>query len=735
MTSAKGGLVRIVETDQTHAVLLGESEMVRFDLPHLGGTKPRVELGRTSDGWRRVRLTWNLDEAVQQDELSVAFSLAFEPDLWWAPHLAPNDGDCIAQHVFRSPALIAARDRTVVAVIPELEICAADENAPWFMDVDAPKRQWRLGLSRSEIAGHVWFRKAPGMTLGPGTVELGFFITAYTDEEQPLNPWRKVSRFLWERYARPLVENGQPSVVPMDRYVEHTYRWAFDTWGDAVWQEFDLDGRRFGAPAFIVNVTQSPNYPGEPELREFLSIWNQAWFSSLRSASGLMRYTQRTDNDDLKQKALLAKELALAAPMTDGLFPSVYRTEMTEVEIAGQKHRRSKGWETGYWTNSNRCPRERGITDAWYHLLDASWTCLLVLRWHAELEADSRLVERARAYADKLLMLQDNDGFFPAWLHPETLERADVLHDSPECGMHVTFLLKLADATGESQYRHAALKTMEALLAEAIPNGRWEDFETYWSCCSFGQDEFLGKRVPRNGQYKQNTLSMFWTAEALLASYRATRDERYLAWGMRTLDELSMFQQVWQPPFIHIPALGGFGVMNLDGEWNDARQSLFAELFMDYYAETGNAGYFERGIAALKASFVMMYCPENARMKELWEKAHPFFGPEDYGFMMENYAHGGTTACLEEETGDFTIYDWGNGAAAEARNRIRDHYGDVYIDRARGHAFGIDSIAVQTHGEAWKLTDRAETPRDVRVVFEDGTSQTVRPAKKARIVR
>jgi len=734
--------VRIAKTDQTYAVMLGEGELVRFDLPHLGGTTPRVELDETGDGWQRIRMTWHLDQAVQQDELSVAFAVQFEPDFWWAPHLAPNDGDCIAQHVFRSPALIAAKASEVVAIVPDLELCGADENAPWVMDVDAPNKRLWLGLSRAEIAGHVWFRKAPGMTLGPGRVDLGFFITAYTDERKPLNPWARVSRFLWDRTARPLLATGEPllaggeaATVPMDRYVEHTYRWAFDTWRDAVWQEFDLGGTHVGAPAFIVNVTQSPNYPGEYHWREPLSIWNQAWFSSLRSASGLMRYAQRTDNDELKARARLTKELALAAPMTDGLFPSVYRSEMVDVEIGGREHRRSKGWQTGYWTNSNRCPRERGVTDRWYHLLDASWTCLLMLRWHTDIEPDHRLVDYARTYANKLLTLQDDDGFFPAWLHPETLEPADVLRDSPECSMHVTFLLKLADVTGEAAYRDAALTTIDTLLDEVAPSGRWEDYETYWSCCSFGRDKLVGKRIPRNAQFKQNTLSMFWTAEALLACYRATRNERYLTWGVRTLDELSMFQQVWQPPFIYIPALGGFGVMNLDGEWNDARQSLFAELFMDYYAETGNADYFDRGIAALRASFVMMYCPENARMKELWEKAHPFFGPQDYGFMMENYAHGGTTACIEEETGDFTIYDWGNGAAAEARNRIRDHYGDVYIDRARGHAFGIDSIAVQTQGEGWELTDRADKPRDVRVVFEDGTSQTVRLPKKVRIVR
>jgi len=226
--------------------------------------------------------------------------------------------------------------------------------------------------------------------------------------------------------------------------------------------------------------------------------------------------------------------------------------------------------------------------------------------------------------------------------------------------------------------------------------------------------------------YKQNNFSMFWTAEALLQTYRATGEKEYLQWGRRTLDELSMTQQVWQPPFIPIPALGGFGVMNCDGEWNDSRQCLFAELFLEYYRETGDPHLFERGVAALKSAFVMMYCPENPKQKSLYEKVHPFFGPEDYGFMMENYGHGGTTSDTGEGIGPFTIFSWGNGAAAEARNRIRDHWGDVYVDRTRNDAFGIDSIRAELRDDELVLTDRASAPREIRIVFEDGSSRTAK---------
>ncbi len=699
--------------------------LLQYNAPLLAGQAATITAQELEAGWQRVRLTWQLEQPVQQDELTITFPLNFEPDFWWAPHLAPREGDAIAQHVFRSPALITAKVNQVLVIVPDLDICGANPETPWFMDVDAPRRTLALGMSKTTIPEHVRYSKTGGMVFPAGEVQLGFFWLAYSDAETPLNPWRRVSHFLWNRYGRVLYNQGQPVTVPMDRYVEHVYNWAFNSWADAVWQEFELEGKRVGAPAFIVNVTESPNYPGEVNLREFLSIWNQAWFSSLRGASGLYRYAKRTGDETLRAKANLTKEFALAAPMTDGIFPGVYRTKMTRVTIDGKEYSRSLGWETGYWTNSNRTPRERGISDAWYHILDASFTALLMLRWYEELEADPRLLDYSRTYAERLLTLQDEQGFFPAWLHPETYEPSDILRQSPETSMSVTFLLKLAEITDEERYRAAALRAMEAVLVEIVPNGRWEDFETYWSCSGWGKEEFYGRRIDRNQLYKQCSFSMFWTAEALLACYRLTGEQRYLDWGHRTLDELSMVQQTWQPPFIYIPALGGFGVMNFDGEWNDSRQCLFAELFMEYYRETGEAVLFERGVAALKSSFVMMYCPENPEAKALWEKVWPFFGAEDYGFTMENYGHTGYTTPEGGGIGEFTIYDWGNGAAAEARNRIWDHFGDLYVDRQRGQAFGIDSVVATIDGNTCQIIDQAGVDRSLRVVFEDGSSSTV----------
>jgi hypothetical protein len=48
---------------------------------------------------------------------------------------------------------------------------------------------------------------------------------------------------------------------------------------------------------------------------------------------------------------------------------------------------------------------------------------------------------------------------------------------------------------------------------------------------------------------------------------------------------------------------------------------------------------------------------------------------------MENYAHIGVTSPEGIGMGSFTIYDWGNGAAAEAYNRLVDHYGGAFVNK------------------------------------------------------
>ena len=650
-------------------------QQIQFD--NIGEVKGLSEVTVIDENTLHFNITFALSDNVIQDDWRVIITPGFEPSFHWAPHLTPTDNHIVEQHVFRSPALIVNDDSRAFMLIPDLDIMKKGTPVRWYMDLNAPENQLVLGMSDYEVEQHILFKRASSTLYPKGEIEIGFYLMHYQDEESINNPFRKALDFLWSNWGHDLYESGNPVDVDLERYVEHTYNWAFNSWEESVWQEFEIKGKKVGAPVFIVNVTQSPNYPGEVNEREFRSIWNQAWFSSLRSASGLYRYARRTSNDDLMEKALLTKELALSFPMKEGFFYGLVGTHMHEVEIDGHKYNRSKGWDNLYWGNSNRNPYTWNPAESPFHILDMSWTALLMLRWYDELEKDERLLEYAKTYAESLLKTQTEDGFFPGWLNIDTLEPLLHMNDSPESSMSVTFLLKLYELTDDAKYRDAALKAMNAIIEDIIPSGRWEDFETYWSCSRYGSEHLVGNKELRNNMYKHNNFSMFWTAEALFESYKLTYDKKYLQYGQRTLDELLMTQASWQPPYMYVNVLGGFGVLNADAEWNDSRQSLFSELILQYGKLLDMPEYMERGHVALKASFVMMYSPDNPETKEQWEKVYPFFGEEDYGFMMENYGHGGRTGPEGEGIGEFTIYDWGNGAAAEAYNRILDKFGKL----------------------------------------------------------
>ena len=652
-----------------------------LEYANMNNKDPDINFKKINSHLYRMEVSWELTKEENSGGLFVKVQPSFNPTFHWQPHLTPTDNHIIAQHVFRSAAMIVQDHKKSLCIIPDVTLLESKPSVPWFIDLNAKTNQLTFGLANSKITDHILYEKEEKTYFSKGKYTLACYILVSTDHKDIQNPFAMANHFMWQKWGAPLYAKGEPIFKNnLDSYVDYTYQWAFNHWREAVWQEFEIDGKKVGAPTFIVNVTQSPNYPGQVTEREFRSIWNQAWFNSLRSASGLFRYAKRKGVDSLLRYANLTKELALSFRQKNGFFPGLIGTDMVDIEENGVKSRKSVGWETPYFGNSNRNPFTWDPKTSPYHILDMSYTALLMLDWYVELEQDERLLNFATNYAQALLKIQRTDGYFPAWLTLDGQQDMEILSKSPESAMSVTFLLKLYQILKDEKYKTAALKTMKVIREEIVPLGKWEDFETYWSCSRFGHDSLVDHKIERNNMYKQNTLSIFYTAQALMESYKVTKNKDYLLSGQRVLDELIMWQAVWQPSFIYIHALGGFGVMNADAEWNDSRQSLFAELIMEYGKILDRRDYMQRGVAALKASFVMMYSPENTETTAQWQKRWPFLGVEDYGFMMENYGHDGATDSNGIGIGEFTIYDWGNGAAAEAFNRVIDHWGVDILD-------------------------------------------------------
>lgn len=631
-----------------------------------------------------------------------------QPRHVWIPHVSPFEDTVIGDHSLRSPAILVSSDTQIFALLIDVDDIDAAQRNGWniWLDYDHPKKTVKVAAGAFKVDKFHVAYVPTDLDYKGQKVRIRLHLVSSTRKEDLENPYGLVSRELWKRWGRKGYLSGGSQRASFLTYSNYVTNWAFAKepkgWGDTVWQQFSVAGRECGAPAFIVDVAQHPSVPmDQRKWREQRSVWNQAWFSTQRTANGLLRYARRIGSDDLKKRAAMMTNVALAAPQTDGLFPAVFTTGSGQWY---QLYKDTVGWDKGRWTNSDRRPP--GVTAEAVHILDAAFTCRLLLEWVSLNPGQTEALEYVTRFGDRLCRLQARDGSFPGWIEPNG-KVAPLLQAGPESAMSCSLLLDLVKRfPRKSEYRVAAIKALEYLENGPVRESRWEDFETYYSCSRWGGDQ-IGKKIERNGVYKSNTFSPFWCAESFLKAHETLKDKKYLALGRRCLDELSLYQQIWEPSNIPAPTHGGFGVMNADGEWNDSRQSLFAPLYLDYYRATGVAEYFERGVSALRASFAMMYCPENKQVKSAYEAKHPFFGRESYGFMMENIAHGGPGPG-PDQIGPFNIFTWGNGAALEAAAKVADLYGDVYVDldRSKPVAFGIDGADAAVSGNEVEITDR-----------------------------
>jgi hypothetical protein len=577
----------------------------------------------------------------------------------YVPHLTPEPGQVAGDFVFRAPAVILADRERVLAFVIDVDDADALDGARAWLDYDHPKRRLTIGVGAYQVEGHTFFRRASIACRGQ-TLVLRVHVLSSVRRNDIDDPYRFVASWMWKRWGRPRMAG--PSVLGgrISRYLGHVTRWAFEDagWGREVWQQIrpgDGDRAGAGAPVFIVDVGRHPSIPpADRTWREPRSVWNQAWFSTQRCANGLFRHARQIGSADLERRAREMTNVALLAPERDGLFPSVLRCG-------------AEGWHDAVWINSDRRPRS--VSAEACHLVDAAFTARMLLEWFT-LTGDRAALDRATRFAARTAELQRASGGFPAWVEPDG-SIARELDESAESAVLVSLLFDLASLPGGGRFLDPASRGIR-FIERVVADARWEDFETYWSCAPWGAGR-MGSRVPRNGVFKQNTLSIAWCAEALLSAHARERRGRHLSLARRCLAELSLYQALHDPPFLTAPAFGGFGVMNADCEWNDARQSLFAPLYLEAHARTADDEMLGRGVAALRASFTMMYCPENARLAAACESRFPMFGAESRGFMMENQGHGGS-----DEIGTFTIFTWGNGSALAAAATVRDRYPEAF---------------------------------------------------------
>jgi len=623
-------------------------------------------------------------------------------DYAWAPSLKSRRKDVIGDHAFRSPCIIARHGGLQAALIPNLDLYTANPLRS-AMDFDLPRKGDDLAPRLSYVMqdcrphGHIFYSPTGSAALlKPGdTLRMGF--TLLFDLETGPFSHQPVLRFLWQRYGlKELTSSITPQVLPFEQYARLSFENTLESYG--LWRGFSLAGKDCGGlcgrivrPELGQGSKRLPedttlgvalNYLFTPtlSLREKIELikwngrgihphlWNTMFLNNVRTSFGLMHYGRAWRDRGLEERARCMWNLALSAPSAAGIFPSIFSGD---------------GEHPGWVPGSRVWRYTRG-----YHTPDASVTGWWMLAADRYLNAEKPLFrERCEALGDFFLRSQLPSGAIPTWVRVRkdgTPLPEPALAESASSAAAGMFLVLLYQTTGKEEYLQAAQGVADFIIGKVFLRQIWFDTEVFFSCAP----KSLRWRDLSTGIPPQGTLCISWTADLMGNLYRCTREQRYLTYGRAALDTLLLFQQIWDAPFLDIDTRGGFSSINNDAEWNDARQALFAILLMEWYEITGEAELFQRGISALRAAFTLMYLEEHRKVAPA--NVRPM-SPADRGAVAENYGHVGLDVKIE----GYIMPDWGAGTAVSAAALAQKRWGDLFIDAARGIAFGLNGCRVR----------------------------------------
>jgi hypothetical protein len=286
-----------------------------------------------------------------------------------------------------------------------------------------------------------------------------------------------------------------------------------------------------------------------------------------------------------------------------------------------------------------------------------------------------------QAYGDFLSQNLDEKGCAPA-MFTNGLTPVAELRFNAEGGVHIWFLCELYSATQGKKYLHAAERLAAFLKEEILPQQRWHDFETFYSC-SIKPENFHDDYT---GQWPQCTLSMLWAIDGLTSLYEVTNNPAYLSAAEEVADYAGFFQAIWQPHFmISAYAFGGFRSQNSDAEWLDMRQSLFGEAFVRVGQTTGRQDLLERGVAAVRASFAIINHPRHIENNIFRFPRYPL------GIEPENIDHEGLPQDPLRSG-----FDWGEGGALAGAAGLLRRLGGAFVDFKRNIAVGVDGVYVKS---------------------------------------
>ncbi len=644
----------------------------------------------------RYKMSNNRDIIVSKLGVNYAILLEKEPDFTWVPHLRPKKNLVIGDHVYRSPVIVYKKGKYALAFIPDLKTLKNNRPYQSFIDFDLKAKDFK---ERPEISycfgnyqptGHIFFKHIPSKEWKiESNTDLTFrYYIIVFKEKSEMEILQYLNNFFWEKYGKKLLyENLEPQILPYDINVDEGFKAIIER--HKYWCDFKINQENCGGfwqRTWIGKDKQPIKFVKPDEIYKIINyhfniqrvaqIWNNAWFLNIRTAYGFRYFGEFWKNSSLIDKASKMFNTILNLPRINGVFPSVIFPESQ---------------------NTNKFSTVNGLKAFIYseefHVVDSCLSMYWVLKYLQTFgDIKEKVLDRCYELIDLLEKIQLENGAIPTFLSYKNNEKDPTISkdliNSASSGAPLMFLLEFYKITKEEKIVQVCRKIANYIQTEIISKDKWHDFEPFYSCkCRSLNffDDYTNCNL-------MGTLCMYWCAEGFKELYKVTGSIEYLIAGERTIAILSLFQQIWNIPYISINTFGGFGVQNTDAELNDARQALFVRTYMEYYLITDNREYMERGIAALRASWTLQLLKEYQTISPGNLKAIETIDGIDKGCVCENYGHLGK----DERVSGYIMFDWGVGSAATATAYVKEHFGDLFVDFKEQMAFGIDGILIKS---------------------------------------
>jgi hypothetical protein len=597
--------------------------------------------------WVHILETFQPTGPITLHSFTDVFHVGIDPT--WA--YSPSVGGFNPDGMYKAPLILVQRENLAFGIVPDL--LALDRSTlkrcNHALDLNIPGRTLAsVGFIPAIRAFHTVFKEDLDRTwITDGPVENDYFLYL-SGEAPPSEAYREPVTFQWSEFGRaalPIAASEQAGTDP--KYLS-CHLW--DDWRKVVWeQESPSSWLTIQMPDGTLGGAVSMHRAGNPRRSVYLS----AWFNSMRTAYGMALYAQRTQNENLLDLAGQTLNLAMKAPGRDGTFKCF--------AIGGDSVGPIR-WGAGDGAGNSVAMGYLGF--------DMSWTGYWMLKWHqARLPGGDAVIRRCSRLADFLIARQTRNGMLPSRFDEAGFVQQNLSDNVPaETAPIVRFLFELYKANGDARYLQAARKGLDYLDRSIVPERKWFDFETFWSC-----SPRLVALDQRTRQWPANDLALIHAVAAYLQAYQITHETRYLRRGKALLDYLLLFQQSWTNPALDnltspVMLLGGFTTQNSDGEWSDARQSLAGEAILDYYRETGDAEYLERGVEALRAQFPVS-------PSENW--AHQ--------------AYGGKAGV--------SSFHWGTGSGLASIEMEENYLHDAVCDISAQRCVGVNGLNIS----AWRM--------------------------------